>query len=66
MRPPGPATAGFLWQFPMVKNKRGPDGLTDFERNICNALDGGMTYREAYRAVRPDSKASDKTAESYA
>ena len=50
----------------MVKNKRGPDGLTDFERNICNALYGGMTYREAYRAVRPDSKASDKTAESYA
>ena len=50
----------------MVKNKRGPDGLTDFERNICNALYGGMTYREAYRAVRPDSKASDKTAESCA
>ena len=48
----------------MVKNKRGPDGLSDFERNICNALDGGMTYRETYLAVRPDSKASDKTAES--
>ena len=49
----------------MVTNKSGPDGLTDFERDICNVLDGGMTYREAYRAVRPDSKASDKTSENY-
>ena len=49
----------------MVTNKSGPDGLTDFERDICNALDGGMTCREAYRAVRPDSKASDKTSENY-
>ena len=48
-----------------MTKQRGPEGLTDLERDICNALDQGMTYLDAYRSVRPHSKASDKTAERY-
>jgi len=49
----------------MPSKRRGPDGLTDFERDICHAVDEGMGDREAYRAVRPDAAASDGTAERY-
>lgn len=47
----------------MAARRRGPDGLTDYERDICDAVDRGLTNRAAYRAVRPQSKASDRTAE---
>ncbi len=49
----------------MVSRRRAPDGLTKFEREICHAVDSGLSGREAYRAVRPQSKASDRTAEHY-
>lgn len=49
----------------MASCRRGPDGLTDLERDICHAVDKGMTNRAAYRAVRPNSKASGITAEHY-
>lgn len=49
----------------MVSKRRGPDGLTEFERDICHAVDRGLSDREAYRAVRPDSRASDGTVERY-
>ena len=49
----------------MSSNRRGPDGLTDFERDICRAVDNGLTDQDAYRAVRPQSKASDKSAREY-
>ena len=45
--------------------RRGPDGLTDLEREVCHAVDKGLTNREAHRLVRPDSKAADITAEHY-
>jgi len=47
----------------MSSNRRGPDGLTDFERDICHAVDNGQTDQDAYREVRPQSKASDRTAQ---
>lgn len=49
----------------MPSNRRGPDGLTDFERDICHAVDHGMTDQDAYRTVRPQAKASDITARNY-
>ena len=49
----------------MASGRRGPDGLTDLERDICHAVDKGLTNRAAYRLVRPDSKASGVTAEKY-
>lgn len=49
----------------MSSGRRGPDGLTDFERDICHAVDKGLTNKAAYRAVRPDSKASEVTGEQY-
>lgn len=49
----------------MPSNRRGPDGLTDLERDICHAVDLGMTDQEAYRKVRPKGKASDLAARSY-
>ncbi len=49
----------------MPSNRRGPDGLTDFERDICHAVDKGLVDQEAYRTVRPQSKASDRTAQHY-
>ena len=49
----------------MSSNRRGPDGLTDFERDICHAVDRGLIDQDAYRAVRPQSKASDKSAREY-
>ena len=49
----------------MASCRRGPDGLTDLERDICHAVDKGLTNRAAYRHVRPDSKASEITAEHY-
>ena len=49
----------------MTSGRRGPDGLTDLERDICHAVDKGLTNRAAYRLVRPDSKAADITAEHY-
>lgn len=49
----------------MASRRRGPDGLTDFERDICHAIDRGLSDREAYRDVRPGSRASDNTAEVY-
>ena len=45
--------------------RRGPDGLTNLERDICHAVDKGLTNRATYRLVRPDSKAADITAEHY-
>jgi len=49
----------------MTSGRRGPDGLTDLERDICHAVDKGLTNRAAYRLVRPDSKATGVTAEKY-
>ena len=49
----------------MASGRREPDGLTDFEREVCHAVDKGLTNREAYRLVRPDSKAADITVEHY-
>lgn len=49
----------------MPSNRRGPDGLTAFERDICHAIDRGMSDREAYRTVRPESAAADGTAARY-
>lgn len=49
----------------MAPTRRGPDGLTDLERDICHAVDRGLGDREAYRAARPLAKASDLTAERY-
>lgn len=49
----------------MASGRRGVDGLTDLERDICHAVDKGLTNRAAYRLVRPDSKASGVTAEKY-
>lgn len=49
----------------MASCRRGPDGLTDLERDICHAVDKGLTNKAAYRLVRPDSKAADITAEHY-
>ncbi len=49
----------------MAPTRRGPDGLTDLERDICHAVDNGLGDRDAYRAVRPQAKASDLTAERY-
>lgn len=49
----------------MGASRRGPDGLTDLERDICHAVDRGLTDIAAYRAVRPQAKASDLTAERY-
>lgn len=49
----------------MPSNRRGPDGLTDLERDLCHAIDLGMTDQEAYRTVRPNAKASDLAARSY-
>ncbi len=45
--------------------RRGPDGLTDFERDICHAVDRGLNDREAYREVRPQSATARQTAASY-
>ena len=45
--------------------RRGPDGLTDFEREICHAVDRGLSDRDAYREVRPNqTKTADQTAAS--
>ena len=44
--------------------RRGPDGLTDFEREICHAVDRGLGDREAYRELRPKSTTADQTAAS--
>ena len=49
----------------MSSGRRGPNGLTDFERDICHAVDRGLTNKAAYRAVRPNAKASDITGEQY-
>ena len=49
----------------MASGRRAPDGLTDLERDVCHAVDKGLTNREVYRAVRPDSKASDLSAEHF-
>lgn len=49
----------------MAPTRRGPDGLTDLERDICHAIDRGLGDRAAYRAARPLAKASDLTAERY-
>ncbi|MDD9927059.1 MAG: terminase small subunit [Rhodospirillaceae bacterium] len=49
----------------MSAGRRGPNGLTDFERDICHAVDKGLTNRAAYRAVRPNATASDVTCEQY-
>jgi len=49
----------------MSSGRRGPNGLTDFERDICHAVDRGLTNKAAYRAVRPDAKASDVTGDQY-
>lgn len=50
----------------MPSTRRGPDGLTDFERDICHAVDRGLVDHEAYRAVRPQSKVADEAARQYA
>ncbi len=49
----------------MASGRRGPDGLTDLERDICHAVDKGLTNLAAYRLVRPDSKSANITAEHY-
>lgn len=49
----------------MGTNAKGPDGLTSFEREICQAVDRGLSDREAYRAVRPEAKANDVSAANY-
>ena len=49
----------------MARRQRGPDGLTDFEREICHAVDRGLEDREAYRTVRPAAKANDVSAANY-
>ncbi len=49
----------------MATKGRGPDGLTSFEREICQAVDRGLSDREAYRAVRPQAKANDVSAANY-
>ena len=46
----------------MASERRDPDGLTDLERIICDAVDKGLTNREAYRRARPDATASDSAA----
>ena len=49
----------------MGSARRGPDGLTDLERDICHAVDRGLGDRAAYREVRPRSKTANQTAASY-
>jgi hypothetical protein len=49
----------------MASRRRGPDGLTEFERDLCREVDRGLGDREAYRAVRPHSTASRHTVEHY-
>lgn len=38
------------------------DGLSEYEREICQAIDSGLSDRAAYRKVDPFSKASDQQA----
>lgn len=49
-----------------VSPRRDTDGLTDFERAICHAVDRGLTNEEAYRAARPGTTAAPATAKKYA
>ena len=44
---------------------RGPDGLTDFEREVCHAVDRGLSDRAAYREADPFSKITDASAAHY-
>ncbi len=45
--------------------RRGEDGLTDFERAICQAVDRGLSDQQVFREVRPLSTATDHTAAHY-
>lgn len=47
------------------KTRRGADGLTDFEREICHAVDRGLSDRQVFHEVRPLSTANDDTARHY-
>lgn len=61
----GPKRGRAAFEDRAEQTRRGADGLTDFEQEICHAVDRGLSDRQVFREVRPLSTANDDTARHY-